>query len=61
MWTGNWWWQMQYLIHDPNGTIVPLIIVSDKTTLLTMCGGQQVYPVYLTVSNISKGIWRKVV
>ncbi|KAG8700490.1 hypothetical protein FRC08_004668 [Ceratobasidium sp. 394] len=59
MWTGNWWWRMQYLIRDPNGTVVPLIIASDKTTLSTMCGGQQAYPVYLTIGNISKGIRRK--
>ncbi|QRV81589.1 hypothetical protein RhiJN_09604 [Ceratobasidium sp. AG-Ba] len=59
MWSGNWWWRMQYLIGDPNGTVVPLIIASDKTTLSTMAGGQQAYPVYLTIGNISKGIQRK--
>ncbi|KAF8596468.1 hypothetical protein BDV93DRAFT_548345 [Ceratobasidium sp. AG-I] len=59
MWSGNWWWQMQYLIHDPNGTIIPLILALDKTTLSTMAGGQQAYPVYLTIGNISKNIRRK--
>ncbi|KAG8690081.1 hypothetical protein FRC08_010677 [Ceratobasidium sp. 394] len=59
MWSGNWWWRMQYLIRNPNGTVAPIIIASDKTTLSTMSGGQQVYPVYLTLGNISKGIRRK--
>ncbi|KAG8710721.1 hypothetical protein FRC08_016801 [Ceratobasidium sp. 394] len=59
MWSGNWWWRMQYLIRDPKGTIAPIIIASDKTTLLTMSGGQQAYPVYLTLGNISKNIRRK--
>ncbi|KAG8796343.1 hypothetical protein FRC12_000060 [Ceratobasidium sp. 428] len=59
MWSGNWWWRMQFSIRDPNGTVVPLIIASDKTTLSTMAGGQQAYPVYLTIGNISKDIRRK--
>ncbi|QRV93061.1 Zn-finger protein [Ceratobasidium sp. AG-Ba] len=59
MWSGNWWWRMQWLIGNPNGTVVPLIIASDKTTLSTMAGGQQAYPVYLTIGNISKDIRRK--
>ncbi|KAF8597217.1 hypothetical protein BDV93DRAFT_479616 [Ceratobasidium sp. AG-I] len=63
MWSGNWWWRMQvslqYLIRDRNGTIVPLIIASDKTTLSTMAGGQQAYLVYITIGNISKEIQRK--
>ncbi|QRV86859.1 hypothetical protein RhiJN_14877 [Ceratobasidium sp. AG-Ba] len=59
MWSGNWWWRTQWLIGDPNGTVVPVIIASDKTTLSTMAGGQQAYPVYLTIGNISKVIRRK--
>ncbi|KAG9079843.1 hypothetical protein FRC06_007392 [Ceratobasidium sp. 370] len=59
MWSGNWWWRMQYLICDPNGTIAPIIIASDTTMLSTMSGGQQAYPVYLTLGNISKNIQRK--
>ncbi|KAG9086235.1 hypothetical protein FRC06_003209, partial [Ceratobasidium sp. 370] len=59
MWTGDWWWRMQYLIRDLTGTVAPLIIASDKTTLSTMSGAQQAYPVYLTLGNISKVIRRK--
>ncbi|CAE6368386.1 unnamed protein product [Rhizoctonia solani] len=56
MWSGEWWWRTQ----DPYGTIVPLIIASDKTCLTRMSGGgQQAYPVYLTIGNISKSIRRK--
>ncbi|KAG8724614.1 hypothetical protein FRC09_016584 [Ceratobasidium sp. 395] len=57
--SGNWWWRMQFLIRDPNGTVVPLIIASDKTQLSTMSGGQQAYPVYITIGNISKSVRRK--
>lgn len=47
------------MIGDPNATIAGLIIVSDKTSLSVVCGGQQAYPVYLTIGNISKTIHRK--
>ncbi|KAG9124361.1 hypothetical protein FRC07_011919 [Ceratobasidium sp. 392] len=59
MWTGDWWWTMQELLADPQGTIAPLIVASDKTTLSMIGGDQQAYPVYLTTGNISKKIRRK--
>ena len=39
-------------------TIIPIIISSDKTQLTTFCG-KQVYPVYLTISNLPKHICQK--
>jgi hypothetical protein len=36
-----------------------LIVASDKTTPLKVLNRQQVYPVYLTLGNISKDIWCK--
>ncbi|KAF8598797.1 hypothetical protein BDV93DRAFT_478147, partial [Ceratobasidium sp. AG-I] len=59
MWTGDWWWRTQQAIQDPNATIAGLILASDKTKLSTMSGGQQAYPVYITIGNISKDIRRK--
>jgi hypothetical protein len=48
------------LLKDPRATIAPLIVASDKTTLLMISGDQQAYPVYLTIGNISKRLRRKV-
>ncbi|CUA70823.1 Protein NYNRIN [Rhizoctonia solani] len=59
-WTGNWWWRMQMKLSDPSATIIPLIIATDRTRLSTMCGGQQAYPVYVTIGNLPKSIRRKV-
>ncbi|EUC58991.1 hypothetical protein RSOL_289920 [Rhizoctonia solani AG-3 Rhs1AP] len=64
-WTGNWWWRIQarftiMMIPDKFATIVPLIIATDKTQLSVMCGGQEAYPVYLTIGNIPKSVRRKI-
>ncbi|KAG1887205.1 hypothetical protein F4604DRAFT_1877690 [Suillus subluteus] len=55
MWTGNWWWEMQGRL--PQGAVVaPVILASDKTSLSQFRGDQEVWPVYLTLRNISKEI-----
>jgi hypothetical protein len=75
MWTGNWWWRRQVSIsdyeqdkrltipplflRDRRGTIVPVILASDKTTMTKLSGNQTAYPVYLTIGNISKHVRRK--
>ncbi|KAG8694602.1 hypothetical protein FRC09_009744, partial [Ceratobasidium sp. 395] len=59
MWSGNWWWRMQYLIDNKNGTVVPLIVASDETTLTNNPQGPKGHPVYLSIGNISKTIRRK--
>ncbi|KAG9126221.1 hypothetical protein FRC07_004396 [Ceratobasidium sp. 392] len=61
MWSANWWWDMQWVPSKVNkyATIVPLIIASDKTCLSTLSGGQQAYPAYLPIGNISKATQRK--
>ncbi|KAG1843444.1 hypothetical protein F4604DRAFT_1884612 [Suillus subluteus] len=53
------------LFHDmhtgkwcPGGTIIPIIISSDKTQV-TLFRNKSVYPVYLTIGNIPKEIRRK--
>ena len=42
----------------PGATIIPVIISSDKTQV-TLFGGKQAYPVYITIGNIPKDIRRK--
>ncbi|KAH9932480.1 uncharacterized protein B0H18DRAFT_1115738 [Fomitopsis serialis] len=58
--TGEWWWRLQHKIEakEPGGTIVPLILSSDKTQL-TMFRNRSCYPLYLTIGNIPKAIRRK--
>ncbi|KIK32995.1 hypothetical protein CY34DRAFT_27121 [Suillus luteus UH-Slu-Lm8-n1] len=58
MWTGDWWWEMQGRLQE--GAVVALVILaSDKTALSQFCGDQEVWPVYLTLGNISKDIRRQ--
>ncbi|KAI6007911.1 hypothetical protein EDC04DRAFT_2871608 [Pisolithus marmoratus] len=55
MWTGSWWEEMQAKL--PEGSCVaPVIIAMDKTQLIQFSGGQQAYPVYLTLGNILHAI-----
>ncbi len=44
--------------RQPGATIIPLIVSTDKTQL-TVFGGKQAYPVYMTIGNIPKEIRRK--
>ncbi|KAG8732610.1 hypothetical protein FRC11_012268 [Ceratobasidium sp. 423] len=57
----DWWWrEMEKLIERGyrNGTIAPVIIATDQTTLSVMCGGQKAYPVYVSFGNLDKE-WRR--
>ncbi|KAG1730425.1 uncharacterized protein EDB91DRAFT_1239108 [Suillus paluster] len=57
MHTRKWWWGTQKKLdqHCPGGTIIPIIILSDKTQV-TLFRNKSVYPVYLTIGNIPKEI-----
>ncbi|KAG8778625.1 hypothetical protein FRC12_024886 [Ceratobasidium sp. 428] len=57
MWSGRWWWRMQNII-GPYGTVVPIIISTDKTKLTVFSGNQKAWPVYISIGNISKDIRR---
>ncbi|KAG8709809.1 hypothetical protein FRC08_018030 [Ceratobasidium sp. 394] len=57
--SGKWWWRMQLRLPDKSGTTVPLIIASNRTMLLVMLGGQQAYPIYISLENINKEVRRK--
>ncbi|KAH9924954.1 uncharacterized protein BXZ73DRAFT_91146 [Epithele typhae] len=60
MHTGKWWWSTQEAVERlaPGGTIIPIIVSSDKTQL-TVFGNKTAYPVYLTIGNLPKHIRRK--
>lgn len=44
--------------HHSRGTIIPIIILSDKTQV-TMFHNKAAYPIYLTIGNILKEIYHK--
>ncbi|KAI0069583.1 hypothetical protein K474DRAFT_1610247 [Panus rudis PR-1116 ss-1] len=60
MFTGKWWWAMQTEIDrtEEGGTVVPLIVSTDKTQV-TLFRNKAAYPVYLTIGNLPKEIRRK--
>ncbi|KAG1770175.1 hypothetical protein EDD22DRAFT_977202 [Suillus occidentalis] len=58
MWTGDWWWEMQGRLQE-GAVVAPVILASDKTVLSQFRGDQEVWPVYLTLGNISKDIHRQ--
>ncbi|KAI0037397.1 hypothetical protein FA95DRAFT_1467917, partial [Auriscalpium vulgare] len=60
MHTGKWWWKTQKILEslNPGGTIMPLIISTDKTQI-TQFRNQSAYPLYLTIGNIAKEIRRQ--
>ncbi|KAI0824025.1 hypothetical protein BC628DRAFT_1381212 [Trametes gibbosa] len=55
--TGEWWWSVQEALdqRQEGGTVIPVIISSDKTQL-TMIGNKSAYPVYMTIGNLPKDI-----
>ncbi|KAG8727038.1 hypothetical protein FRC10_006493, partial [Ceratobasidium sp. 414] len=58
-WSANWWWRTQMRIPDKSATVVLLILATDRTHLSVMSGGQEAYPVYITLANIDKSVRRK--
>ncbi|KAI0345376.1 hypothetical protein BDW22DRAFT_1326032, partial [Trametopsis cervina] len=58
--TGKWWWKTQAALErdKPGGTIIPVILSSDKTQL-TLFGNKSAYPIYMTIGNLPKSIRRK--
>ncbi|RXW22226.1 hypothetical protein EST38_g3624 [Candolleomyces aberdarensis] len=60
MHTGEWWWATQQDLDavKPGGTIIPIILSSDKTQL-TLFRNKSAYPLYMTIGNIPKEIRRR--
>ena len=58
MHTGDWWWRTQEEIPD-GGTIIPILLASDKTMLSLHHGDQSVWPIYITIGNLDRKTRRK--
>ncbi|KAK2629474.1 hypothetical protein QTJ16_000294 [Diplocarpon rosae] len=56
--TGNWWWEMQNGL-PPGGTLVPVIIATDKTIMTKLGGDRVVWPVYLQIGNHARRLRRQ--
>jgi hypothetical protein len=56
--TADWWWETQQKL-PPNATVVPIMLSSDKTMLSQHRGDVSVWPVYLTIGNLSSTARRK--
>ena len=53
MHTGGWWWRTQEEIPD-GGTIIPILLASDKTMLSLHHGDQSAWPIYITIGNLDR-------
>ena len=53
MHTGDWWWRTQCNIPD-GGTIIPVLLASDKTMLSLHHGDQSAWPIYITIGNLDR-------
>ncbi|KAG8704785.1 hypothetical protein FRC09_003325 [Ceratobasidium sp. 395] len=53
-------WELQEMIGDPFGTVIPTYLASDKTSLTVYVREQKAHPVYLTIGNLAKGVRRQV-
>ena len=53
MHTANWWWRTQEEIPD-GGTIIPILLASDKTMLSLHHGDQLVWLIYITIGNLDR-------
>ncbi|KAF8254212.1 hypothetical protein K440DRAFT_531477, partial [Wilcoxina mikolae CBS 423.85] len=58
IWTANWWWKTQ--ASFPLSTVIPVILGSDKTILSSLSVDKSVWPVYLSIGNLSKAKRRSV-
>ncbi len=49
---GKCWWKQQKE-HPPQATIIPILILSDKTVLMSLSHGDQIlWLVYITIGNL---------
>ncbi|KAG9091248.1 hypothetical protein FRC07_011886, partial [Ceratobasidium sp. 392] len=52
-------WELQGKILDEYGTVIPVIISSNKTKLTNFSGDKKAHPVYLTIGNLPKRLRRR--
>jgi hypothetical protein len=53
MHTANWWWRIQDKISE-GGTVIPVLLATDKTMLLLHHGDKAAWPVYVTIGNLDR-------
>ncbi|KAG1878582.1 hypothetical protein C8R48DRAFT_752658 [Suillus tomentosus] len=53
MWTADWWGEKQNALPE-GATIAPIILSSDKMSLLQFRGDKSAWPVYMSIGNIAK-------
>ncbi|CAE6522051.1 unnamed protein product [Rhizoctonia solani] len=58
LWTTDWLWNTQELINDIYATIISCIVSSDETKLTNFAGNKKAHPVYFTIGNLPKRLWR---
>ncbi|GAB1521016.1 hypothetical protein RhiTH_004106 [Rhizoctonia solani] len=61
MYSSDWYWnQTENLVREGkrNATVLGMIVATNQTTVLMICGGQKVYPVYVLFGNLDKA-WRR--
>ena len=55
--SGDWWWETQE--HLPaGGSIIPVMLASDKTHLTNFSGDKSAWPLYMSIGNIRKDVRR---
>ncbi|KAF8595267.1 hypothetical protein BDV93DRAFT_515129 [Ceratobasidium sp. AG-I] len=52
--SGDWMWEVQGKIQEEHGTVISIIISSDKTRLTNFSGNKKAHPVYKTIGNLPK-------
>ncbi len=55
MHTGDWWWK-HHIEHLSRATIIPILLLSDKTVMSFSHGDQMLWPVYITIRNLDAKI-----
>ena len=56
--TGDWWWNEQDKL-PARVSLVPFVILSDSTHLTAFVGDTKIWPVYMTIGNLSSVIRMK--
>ena len=57
MHTADWWWRTQGEIPE-GGTIIPILLATDKTMLSLHHGDESAWPIYVTIGNLDRGTRR---
>ncbi|EJD33149.1 hypothetical protein AURDEDRAFT_177772, partial [Auricularia subglabra TFB-10046 SS5] len=58
MTSSDWMWEMQGQIRV-GGTVIPILLSTDKTQLTAFSGEHTAYPVYMSIGNIAKHVRRQ--